>query len=405
MNSPSLIKAPPGRFNSPAEVKQMIIDCLLKEGKGALKGIPSTALTDHSAYEPNPAFVFATSMSLGEDESLQSIVEKAAIENIKYDTLREEIRWYLRHPDAENMRKSVEKLLDEDILARGLLRKDPDILKKAIVAKALLIVEDGERVKLGIEAEDESHDFAIQLVTLINGWGEAPQVNLFYFKYKTPFERFERTLKDETRNSIIPPENIVLPALSGPSPSFRAEEISMGNENFENTSGAQNTNQNAISTENPESIQNASATAGRDHTDKGFNLADGPWMYRLPHTGRDPANKPGWCPIRNQDDYMVMLDSIRCVNSKYADWGQSTKCSVMIMHSLDRDCQQRYFDGREEERAYSAEWEKDLEKAGFFDDEDTASKYGDDWIENWNTINKPLPKPPRRTKSQVSGKR
>lgn len=113
----------------------MIIDCLLKEGKGALKGIPSTALTDHSAYEPNPAFVFATSMSLGEDESLQSIVEKAAIENIKYDTLREEIRWYLRHPDAENMRKSVEKLLDEDILARGLLRKDPDILKKAIVAK------------------------------------------------------------------------------------------------------------------------------------------------------------------------------------------------------------------------------------------------------------------------------
>lgn len=198
--------------------------------------------------------------------------------------------------------------------------------------KALLIVEDGERVKLGIEAEDESHDFAIQLVTLINGWGQAPQVNLFYFKYKTPFERFERTLKDESRNSVIPPENIVLPALAGPPPSFRAEEISMGNGDFESTSGAQNTNQNAISTENPESIQNASATAGRDHTDKGFNLADGPWMYRLPHTGRDPAKKPGWCPIRNQDDYMVMLDSIRCVNSKYADWGQSTKCSVMIMH-------------------------------------------------------------------------
>lgn len=113
----------------------MIIDCLLKEGKGALKGIPSTALTDHSVYEPNPAFIFSTSMSLGEDESLQSIVEKAAIENIKYEGLREEIRWYLRHPEAENMRTSVEKLLDEDILARDLLRKDPYILQKAIMAK------------------------------------------------------------------------------------------------------------------------------------------------------------------------------------------------------------------------------------------------------------------------------
>ncbi|KAF7882023.1 uncharacterized protein EAF01_011803 [Botrytis porri] len=400
MNLSSPIEAPSERSHSPAEVKHMIFVSLLKEGRGAPKGIPSMTLTNLSMYDPKPAFIFATSMSLGEDESLQSIVEKAAIDNAKCDKLREDIRWYLKHPDAENIRQSVETLLDDDIMARGLLRKDPGILKRAILAKAFLIVEDFERERLDIEAEDESHDFAIQLVTLINGWAEVSQVNLFYFKYKTSFEKFERTLKDETQNSKIPPENIVLPALSWPSVSSEAEEFSMCNQNSENTSGTQNTNWDDILTENPESIQNLSATVERDQADKGFNLADGPWMYRLPHTGKDPAKKPGWRPIRDKDDYMVMLDSIRRVNFKYAEWGQSTKCSVMIMHSLDRDCQQRYFDRREEERAYSAEWEKELEKAGFFDDEKNAvGEYGDDWIENWNTINKPLQNLTRRTKA------
>ncbi|KAF7949994.1 hypothetical protein EAE96_007298 [Botrytis aclada] len=379
MNSSSPIKTPSERFLSPAEVtpvevKHMIFVSLLKEGRGAPKGIPSKTLTNLSMYDPNPAFRFATSMSLGEDESLQSIVERAAIDNSKCEKLCDEISWYLKHPDAENMRKSVDLLLNEDIMARGLLRKDPGILKRAILAKAFLIVEDLERERLDIEAESESHDFAIQLVTLINGWGEASQVNLFYFKYKTSFEKFERTLKDETRNSKIPPENIVLPALSWPSVSFGAEEVSLCNENSQ-------------------------ATAERDHADKGFNLADGPWMYRLPHTGKDPANKPGWRPIMDKDDYMVMLDSIRLVNSKYAEWGQSTKCSVMIMHSLDRDCQQRFFDRRKEERAYSTEWEEELEKAGFFDDGDDIGEYGNDWIENWNTINKPLQKLTTRTKA------
>ncbi|TGO64939.1 hypothetical protein BOTNAR_0083g00220 [Botryotinia narcissicola] len=399
MNSSPPIEAPSERSHSPAEVKHMIFVSLLKEGRGAPKGIPSATLTNLSIYDPNPALIFAASMSLGEDESLQSIVEKAAIDNAKCDKLREDIRWYLKHPDAENMRKSVVTLLDEDIMARGLLRKDPDILKRTILAKAFLLVEDFERERLGIEAENESHDFAIQLVTLINGWGEASQVNLLYFKYKTSFERFERTLKDETRSSKIPPEDIVLPALSWPSISFGAEEFLTCNENPEKTSGLQNTNQSGILTKNSESIQKLPAAAGRDHADKGFNLADGPWMYRLPHTGKDLANKPGWRPIRDKDDYMVMLDGIRRVNFKYTEWGQSTKCSVMIMHSLDRDCQQRYFDRREEERAYSAEWEKELEKAGFFDDEDAVGEYGDDWTEKWNKINKPLQKPTRRTKA------
>ncbi|KAF7916266.1 hypothetical protein EAE99_009739 [Botrytis elliptica] len=403
MNSLSPIRSPSERSHSPAEVKHMIFVSLLKEGRGAPKGIPSMTLTNLSIYDPNPAFIFAASMSLGEDESLQSIVEKAAIDNAKCDKLRKDIRWYLKHPDAENMRKSVNTLLDEDIMARSLLRKDPDILKRTILAKAFLLVEDFERERLDVEAENESYDFAIQLVTLINGWGEASQVNLLYFKYKTSFERFERTLKDETRSSKIPPENIVLPTLSWPSVGFGAEEFQMCNENSENTSGTQNANQNAnqngMLTENPELVQKFSATAGRDHADKGFNLADGPWMYRLPHTGKDPANKPGWLPIREKDDYMVMLDGIRRVNFKYAEWGQSTKCSVMIMHSLDRDCQQRYFDRREEERAYSAEWEKELEKAGFFDNEDAIGEYGDDWTENWNKINKPLPKLIRKTKA------
>ncbi|KAF5869220.1 uncharacterized protein Bfra_011763ia [Botrytis fragariae] len=399
MNSSSPIEAPSERSCSPAEVKHMIFVSLLKEGRGAPKGIPSTTLTNLSMYDPNTAFVFATSMSLGEDEGLQLIVERAAKDNAKCDKLRKDIRWYLKHPDAEDMRKSVETLLDEDIMARGLLRKDPDILKRAILAKALFIVEDFERERLDIEAENESHDFAIQLVTLINGWGEGSRVNLFYFKYKTSFEKFERTLKDETRNSKIPPENIVMPALSWPSVSFGAEEVAMYNENSENTSGTQNTNRNDILTENPESIQKLSATAGRDHADKGFNLTDGPWMYRLPHTGKNPADKPGWRPIEDKDDYMVMLDGIRRVNFKYAEWGQPTKCSVMIMHSLDRDCQQRYTDRREEERAYSSEWEKELEEAGFFDDGDAVGEYGDDWIENWNVINKPLQKLTPRTKT------
>ncbi|ESZ93539.1 hypothetical protein SBOR_6081 [Sclerotinia borealis F-4128] len=393
MNSPIPIQSTPARrAYTPLEVKRMIFISLFKNGAGASKGIPSAALSKLSMYDPNTTMPFATALSLGEDESLQSVVQKAAIEFSEHDELRQNIRYYVKSPkaDAEDMRIHVGRLLDEDIKERDLLKKDPHILQRSILAKAILVVNEMEQKWLGIEIQDDAHDFKIQLVTLVNGWGQVTKVELLYFKFKTSFLRFVATLKDETRNCQIPPENITMPTLSWPFADFGDKEVQMNNGTSNTSSDIQNTksseqvaNGNGISPENIESTQSTSATTNRHPNDKGYSLWDGPWMYRLPHIGKDGESKPSWRCLRDEKDYANMLDGITRVNSKYQAWGQRFKCSVSIMHSLDRDCQQRYFDIREEERAFSAQWEKELEKAGFFDDEDPVGDPGDDWFDSW----------------------
>lgn len=160
-----------------------------------------------------------------------------------------------------------------------------------------------ERKRLGIENLDDGHDFEIRLLTLIGGWGQSGQVELLYFKHQMSFPKFMNTLKDGTRHSKIPPENITMPTLAWP---------------FDTPNS------------NNQSLNTASNT--RDPNDKGYNLEDGPWMYRLPHVGKDTAPKPGWVPIRNENDYMNMLDGIKRVNSKYDAWGATERCSVVVMH-------------------------------------------------------------------------
>lgn len=70
----------------------------------------------------------------------------------------------------------------------------------------------------------------------------------------------------------------------------------------------------------------------REPHDKGYSLLDGAWMYRLPHIGKDDTPKPGWKRLMNQGDYMDMLAGIIRVNSRYKEWKNPSKCSVVVMH-------------------------------------------------------------------------
>ncbi|KAI9641574.1 hypothetical protein NHQ30_010386 [Ciborinia camelliae] len=207
---------------------------------------------------------------------------------------------------------------------------------------AELVAADIERKRLGLEALDDGHDFRIQLATLIGGWGQALQVQILYFKFKTSFPIFLTTLKYETGNSKIPPENITPPAFSYPFITF-GDEVETNNKTSNTISSTLdtkspeqgvngNSNGKGISPERIESIQSPSATTGRDPNDKGYNLSDGPWMYRLPHVGKDSDPRPVWRPIRDKNDYMIMLDGVNAVNSKYKEWGDSSKCSITMIH-------------------------------------------------------------------------
>ncbi|QSZ28927.1 hypothetical protein DSL72_003434 [Monilinia vaccinii-corymbosi] len=393
MNSSSHPQLPSAPGHTALDVKRMLLLSHLKEGTGSPNGIPSTKLTDLSMYDTNTTLPFATAISLGEDECLKSVIEDAAIDFAEREKLRRDIRYYIGNvgnPDTDDMRKSVEKLLDEDIMERGLLKKNPNILKRPIFAKAGMIAADMERKRLGIQDQNYGHDFIVQLMTLTDGWGQGSRVDILKFKLKTSFLKFVATLKDETRYSKIPPESIAFPSPSWPFVTSGNAELQINHEASNSTFNTQDThssqpgaNFNGTSSEKIPSDQRESATTKRGPDDKGYSLLDGPWMYRLPHVGKDSAPKPGWKRLMNQGDYMTMLDGISRVNSKYIEWSNPSKCSVVVMHSLDRACQQRYLDSREEERAFSIKWEKELEDGGFFDDEEVVGDPGDDWFDYW----------------------
>lgn len=113
----------------------MILVHFLREGAGAAKGIPSTTLSNLSMYDPSITMPFATDTSLREDEGLQSILEAAAADNVKRKKSAQDVQYWITHPGAEEMRKSVRILLDKDITGMGLLKDNPGILQKPIQAK------------------------------------------------------------------------------------------------------------------------------------------------------------------------------------------------------------------------------------------------------------------------------
>lgn len=162
-----------------------------------------------------------------------------------------------------------------------------------------------EQKRLRVDAVDDGHDFIVQLLTLVHGWGQISKVDMLRFKSKTSFWHFIATLKTETRESMIPPENVIFPPILLSEPPM----------------------DNRI----PDPISDVPAKI-RDPNDRGYSLSDGPWMYKLPHVGKDDAQKPGWKCIKDENEYMIMLDGIKAVNSKYVEWKQPSKCSVAIMH-------------------------------------------------------------------------
>lgn len=135
MSSSSPLQSPSARTYTPYEVKTMLLLSLLRDGVGTLKGIPSTVLTNFSMYDPSTTTPFAVAMSLGEDDDLHSVVEKATIEAARLDQMRQDVRYYMKNPEAEDMRRSIDSLLDEDIMERGLSGKDPNIFKRTILSK------------------------------------------------------------------------------------------------------------------------------------------------------------------------------------------------------------------------------------------------------------------------------
>ncbi|KAI9641575.1 hypothetical protein NHQ30_010387 [Ciborinia camelliae] len=135
MNSSSPSQSPSAHNYTPFDVKKLLLATQLRDGAGVSKGIPSTILSNFSTYDPNATMPFATAISLGENECLQSVIEKAATNFALRDRIRQDVRYFLKNSDAEDMRISVDRLLDEDIKERGLFGKDPNIFKRPTLSK------------------------------------------------------------------------------------------------------------------------------------------------------------------------------------------------------------------------------------------------------------------------------
>jgi hypothetical protein len=246
---------------------------------------------------------------------------------------------------------------------------------------------------------DTKHGYRIQLMTLINGWAECPKIDRLYFTTMNSFGAFLSVLKEETRHSVIPPENKVYPRLSWSSGDVQEDQTDIQHGITTNGGLADHAvNGNNSAATRDINRRAAPAVGTRNKQDKGYGLADGPWMYRLPQVENQP--KPDWAYIRNQNDYMKMLDAVKAINKKYEEWKMKECCTIIVMHvsthlygqrslqaksilyqSQDLDCHKRLEKKKEEEKAWNKEMAKELKAQGFYDSDDDND--GESWYDWW----------------------
>jgi hypothetical protein len=237
-------------------------------------------------------------------------------------------------------------------------------------------------------------------MTLINGWAECPKIDRLYLTTMNSFGAFLSALKEETRTSVIPPENKVYPKLSWSGVDAQDDETDIQHGGSTNGSLADH----AVNGRNLAATAYingglAPAPVSRNDHDKGYGLADGPWMYRLPQVENQP--KPDWASIRNQSDYMKMLDAVRAINKKYEEWKVKECCTIIVIHvsipiyghrslqaksilyqSQDLACHKRLEKKKKEEKAWSKEMAKELKAQGFYDSDDDND--GESWYDWWS---------------------
>lgn len=120
------------------DIKRLLLVSLENEGVGSAKSVPSTMLTHLSMYDTSTTMPFPTALSFGEGEDLACIVEKAAKGFAAHDKLRQDLGYYIgnaENPLTEDMKRSVKELLDQDLVDRGLVVKNPKILKAPLLLK------------------------------------------------------------------------------------------------------------------------------------------------------------------------------------------------------------------------------------------------------------------------------
>ncbi|KAM3070168.1 hypothetical protein ACMFMG_003794 [Clarireedia jacksonii] len=371
---------------------------------GMVPGIHSLVLAGECGIDTDTTNAF----SLGEGPDLHTILGKSISTIERLDDLKRTLLYYLNSPGTEEMHKEVVALVNDDMTARGIFVKKPESQSATLWQKATILVQDiaeanitqaytNVNVDLSAHNENENkHGYCVHLMTLINGWAECPRVDRLYLTTMNSFGAFLSVLKEETRHCVIPPENKVYPKLSWSSAEVEEDEMDIREGTTTNGGlGEHAANGNSSVAARDINARETLSAVPRDVQDKGYGLADGPWMYRLQQVEDQP--KPDWGYIRNQTDYMKMLDQVKAINRRCEEWKVKERCTIMVIHLQDMECLRRLEKKKEEEKAWSKEMAKELKAQGFYDSDDDND--GESWYDWW-ARNDTLEKEAERNASQ-----
>lgn len=231
---------------------------------------------------------------------------------------------YLKLLKLPGMLEAVDTLMNEE-----LLNFDQKITPKKIDAiliskKAKKIVE--LRKKRDLALADTKY-FKCYVALFTNGRPESGKRILLYFKYTDAFGHFATRLQETTSNCIIPPPGVAAPQQQprhGPNsqePIFRK----------------------------------------RDNNDRGYSLLDGPWLYRMSHSG-DGKFEP-WTPISCERQYLAMVDTLKKENDRNQGVEGKSQLYVLVQHSMEVGLDDKYKEDQRKQRQMAVDWEKDYKKA------------------------------------------
>ena len=164
------------------------------------------------------------------------------------------------------------------------------------------------------------------LKTLIGGYAGLPQKTNLYFDYSTSFELFLVMLGDATQRSVIPPKDFDQRSPAKRDSSIEIEPDTTSQTATSQTATSQHEWQQSFNSQEskqggPDSrvsrspSYNSSSRSGsisqaqaRNINDRGYTLADGPWLYRFT---REPPMEMGTAYVQVKDDlsYRKMVDN------------------------------------------------------------------------------------------------
>jgi hypothetical protein len=163
----------------------------------------------------------------------------------------------------------------------------------------------------------------VTLKTLIGGYADLSQKTSLYFNYGTSFEVFLLMLRDATQRSVIPPIDFSETSAArcessmdrAPDSASQTSTSQLGRQQSGSGRESKQANERSYG---PNNSSYASSSQGdtKPHNqprciyDRGYTLADGPWLYRFK---REPPRDEVRAYVEVKDDlsYRKMVDNFK----------------------------------------------------------------------------------------------